>query len=73
LKQGNSCGAKGCRKIDSRKGRILEDKSEQVPRESKANVTKPTEDIRSRWDWVEPSVWTDPMLTTLEEEVDGIV
>jgi len=66
LKQGNSCGAKGCRKIDSRKDRILEDKSEQVPRESKANVTKPTEDIRSRWDWVEPSVWTDPMLTTLE-------
>jgi len=66
LKQGNSCGAKGCRKIDSRKDRILEDKSEQVSRKPKANVTKPTEEIRSRWEWTEPSVWTDPMLTTLE-------
>lgn len=44
----------------------MEDKSEQVPREPKANATKPTEEIRSRWEWVEPSVWTDPMLTTLE-------
>jgi len=28
-------------------------------------------DIRSRWDWVEPSVWTNRMLTALEQGVKG--
>lgn len=28
-------------------------------------------DIRSRWDWVEPAVWTERMLTALEEGVKG--
>jgi len=28
-------------------------------------------DIRSRWSWVEPSVWTDGMLTALENGVKG--
>ena len=28
-------------------------------------------DIRSRWDWVEPGVWTERMLTALEEGVKG--
>ena len=28
-------------------------------------------EIRSRWDWVEPCVWTERMLTALEEGVKG--
>ncbi len=28
-------------------------------------------DIRTRWAWVEPSVWTDRMLTALENGVKG--
>jgi RNA-directed DNA polymerase len=28
-------------------------------------------EIRARWDWVEPSVWTERMLTALEEGVKG--
>jgi RNA-directed DNA polymerase len=28
-------------------------------------------EIRSRWDWVEAEVWTDPMLTALEQGVKG--
>jgi RNA-directed DNA polymerase len=28
-------------------------------------------EIRSRWDWVEPSVWTERMLTALEKGVKG--
>src|SRR5215213_11857568 len=28
-------------------------------------------DIQGRWSWVEPSVWTDRMLTALEEGVKG--
>lgn len=32
---------------------------------------KRAEEIRVRWAWVEPSVWTDRMLTALEEGVKG--
>ena len=28
-------------------------------------------EIRTRWVWVEPEVWTDPMLTTLEKGIKG--
>ena len=28
-------------------------------------------EIRSRWDWVEPCVWTERMLTALEKGVKG--
>jgi len=28
-------------------------------------------DIRGRWPWVEPTVWTESMLTALEEGVKG--
>lgn len=65
LKRGNSRGAKGCRKIDLRKDRNLEEPSDQVPKATP--LAKPAEDIRSRWEWTEPSVWTNPMLTTLEQ------
>lgn len=28
-------------------------------------------EVRARWAWVEPTVWTDRMLTTLEQGVKG--
>lgn len=34
-------------------------------------MAKQTEDIRSRWGWVEPTVWTDRMLNALETGVKG--
>lgn len=42
-----------------------------VPQRRKRSRTHPAEDIRSRWLWVEGSVWTDRMLTTLEQGVKG--
>ncbi|HEY4356960.1 MAG TPA: group II intron reverse transcriptase/maturase [Acidobacteriaceae bacterium] len=33
--------------------------------------TKQARDIRARWSWVEPEVWTDRMLTALEQGVQG--
>jgi RNA-directed DNA polymerase len=32
---------------------------------------KPAGEIRDRWSWVEPSVWTERMLTALENGVKG--
>jgi RNA-directed DNA polymerase len=34
-------------------------------------TTRQTSNLRSRWIWVEPSVWTDKMLTALENGVKG--
>ena len=45
-----------------------EDRSTAVPREEPA---KQVEEIRARWAWVEPAVWTTRMLTALEEGVKG--
>lgn len=36
-----------------------------------SEVTKQAGDIHSRWAWVEPEVWTDRMLETLEAGVKG--
>ncbi len=32
---------------------------------------KPAEEVRSRWEWTEASVWTARMLTALEQGVKG--
>jgi RNA-directed DNA polymerase len=45
-----------------------EDTSTSVPRDAR---TKQVEEIRARWAWVEPAVWTTRMLTALEEGVKG--
>ena len=34
-------------------------------------VARQTEEIRARWSWVEPTVWTERMLTALENGVKG--
>ncbi|MGB8537690.1 MAG: group II intron reverse transcriptase/maturase [Acidobacteriaceae bacterium] len=46
--------------------RRTEDKLAAVSEE-----TKQARDIRARWSWVEPEVWTDRMLTALEQGVKG--
>jgi RNA-directed DNA polymerase len=45
---------------------MTENKPATVPERAKQ-----AGEIRSRWDWVEPSVWTERMLTALEEGVKG--
>jgi RNA-directed DNA polymerase len=45
--------------------RLTEKRSAIVP------LAQQAEEIRSRWQWVEPSVWTDRMLATLEQGVGG--
>ena len=49
-----------------RKGQPMEEQPEIVSEE-----TKQSGEIRARWEWVEPSVWTERMLTALEEGVKG--
>jgi RNA-directed DNA polymerase len=48
------------------KDRQTEDRPATVPLEAKL-----AGDIRSRWPWVEPNVWTERMLTALENGVKG--
>lgn len=48
-----------------------EEPSAPVPGTRPRDRTKPAEDVRLRWSWTEPSVWTDRMLTALEEGVKG--
>lgn len=42
-----------------------------VSRRSRRPRTRPDGDVRSRWSWTEPTVWTDRMLTALEQGVQG--
>lgn len=49
--------------------RRTEDKPATVPRDLRR--ARPDGDIRDRWSWVEPEVWTDRMLTALEQGVRG--
>jgi len=51
--------------------RSTEDKSVTVSRWPKRERTKPAEGVRARWAWTEPRVWTDRMLTALEQGVKG--
>jgi len=48
------------------KDRLLEDKPAAVP----AMATQAGE-VRARWGWTEPAVWTERMLTALEQGVKG--
>lgn len=44
----------------------MEEKPVEVPKEAKQ-----TGEVRSRWAWTEPTVWTERMLTALEDGVKG--
>jgi RNA-directed DNA polymerase len=43
----------------------------ESPSTSVPSGAKQVEDVRARWAWTEPSVWTDRLLTTLEHGVKG--
>jgi len=53
------------------KDKLREDNSTAVPPKRKAGVAKQVEEIRARWAWTDPGVWTDGMLTALENGVKG--
>jgi len=48
------------------KGASREEQPSSVP-----GTARQGGDIRARWAWVEPSVWTDRMLEALERGVKG--
>jgi len=66
MKCRNGHGAKGAQESGCVKGRRMDSQPARVPQEAKQ-----VGEVRSRWLWVEPSVWTDRMLTALEKGVKG--
>ncbi len=65
-KSRNGDGAKGTQGG----GYVTESTTEKQPAGVPETATQAGE-IRVRWDWVEPSVWTERMLTALEKGVKG--
>ena len=49
----------------------MEQPSARVSRPLRRAKTKPAEEVRARWAWTEPTVWTERMLTALENGVRG--
>ena len=49
----------------------MKNRSEEHKPSSVSETTKQAGEIRARWAWVEPRVWTDRMLTALEQGVKG--
>jgi RNA-directed DNA polymerase len=47
------------------------DRSTETKPARVSKVTKQAGEIRARWAWVEPEVWTERMLTALEQGVKG--
>jgi RNA-directed DNA polymerase len=50
---------------------MLTDRGMELKPASVSERTKQAGEIRDRWSWVEPDVWTERMLTALEEGVKG--
>jgi RNA-directed DNA polymerase len=67
MKPRNGGGAKERRKVDAMMDRSKDDKPASVP----DGAMQAGEDIRARWPFAEPSIWTDRMLTALEQGVKG--
>jgi RNA-directed DNA polymerase len=49
----------------------VRDESTEQPSTTVSATTKPVEDVLLRWSWAEPTVWTERMLTALEQGVKG--
>jgi RNA-directed DNA polymerase len=49
----------------------MKDSSKELQPALVFEETKQAGDVRSRWTWAEPAVWTDAMLTTLERGIKG--
>jgi len=65
-KSRNGDGAKGTQGGGYVTATTTERKPAEVPEKAKQ-----AGEIRDQWDWVEPSVWTERMLTALEKGVKG--
>ena len=68
MKRRNWRGAKGAQEGGCVKDESMETISAQV---SRRIGTMQVGEVHARWAWVEPSVWTDRMLTALETGVKG--
>ena len=66
MKSRNGDGAKG----PQGSGNVIDHTTENKPA-AVSEAAKQAGETRSRWDWVEPSVWTERMLTALEQGVKG--
>ena len=49
----------------------MTEQTREEPPDGVPETAKPAGEIRVRWAWVEPRVWTERMLTTLETGVRG--
>jgi RNA-directed DNA polymerase len=49
----------------------VKDESTETPSTTVSATTSRVEDALFRWNWAEPSVWTERMLTALEQGVKG--
>ena len=65
-KSRNGEGAKGTQEGGDVTDQIREEQPDAV-----SETAKPAGEIRARWAWVEPGVWTERMLTALEVGVRG--
>jgi len=66
MKRRNGRGAKVGRKVDG----VSEGPKDAKPATVPATATQAGQ-VRARWAWAEPSVWTERMLTALEQGVKG--
>jgi RNA-directed DNA polymerase len=66
-KSRNGDGAKGTQEG----GDVTERTAQREIEPARVSETKQAGDIRARWGWVEATVWTERMLTALEEGVKG--
>lgn len=65
-KRGNARGAKGGREVDVNGAASQEEQAPRVLERDKQGA-----DVRARWAWTEPAVWTERMLSTLETGIKG--
>ena len=66
LKWGNAPWSQGRQEGGSVKDRTVEQQPSAVPEKAQQGG-----DIRARWAWVEPAVWTERRLATLETGIEG--
>ena len=66
---GNDRGAKGRRKMERRRRHMSEQNLSTLTPAKEPKQDKEAQ--RERWQWVEHTVWTDPMLRTLETGIKG--
>jgi hypothetical protein len=49
----------------------VKDRTKEQPPSTVPETAQQGGDIRARWAWVEPTVWTERMLATLETGIEG--